>query len=502
MRDASKTPEPMGTTPAGGGERPSFVIQEHHATRPHHDFRLERDGVLVSWALPKGIPSDPGTNHLAVQTEDHPLDYGSFEGTIPKGEYGAGEVTIWDRGVYDLEKWRDGEEVIVTIHGEKYGSHRLALIRTGGDDAKPQWLIHLMKDQQPGDADEPHRHRPATGGSRGLKRGKTVVSTAKGRASTLLPMLATAAEPADLAGAEGWRFEMKWDGIRALARVRGDELSLWSRNGLDLAPAYPELQAVVDAVGSDAVIDGEIVALDDSGAPSFALLQERMGLTKERDIERIRRRVPVRFLVFDVLEVDGGSVQRLPYTERRAVLASLVHATGPVEVPPEAGDDLEEGLATSLELGLEGVMAKREDSPYRAGRRSRDWRKLKHTLVQEVVVGGWRTGRGDRAGTLGSLLVGVPEDGVLRYTGRVGSGFSDRDLQRLRARFDRAARSEPALDGVPREDARDAHWVEPVLVGEVEHSGVTPDGRLRHPVWRGERPDKQASDVVWETPSG
>ncbi len=502
MRDASKTPEPMGTTPAGGGNRPMFVIQEHHATRLHHDFRLEHDGVLVSWALPKGLPTDPGTNHLAVQTEDHPLDYGSFEGTIPKGEYGAGEVTIWDTGVYDLEKWRDGEEVIVTIHGERHGSHRLALIRTGGDHSKPQWLIHLMKEQQAPPEGAGHARSRSTGTGRGLTRGKTVVGTAKGRTADTLPMLATAAEPADLDGASGWRFEMKWDGIRALARVQGDELSLWSRNGLDLTGAYPELARLVEALGSDAVVDGEIVALDESGVPSFSLLQERMGLTRDREIERARRRVPVRYLLFDALEVDGGSVQRLPYAERREVLARLVRTSSPIDVPPDAGDDLDAALETSLSLGLEGIMAKRIDSPYRAGRRSRDWRKITHTLIQEVVVGGWRTGKGDRARSLGSLLVGVPdEDGRLRYVGRVGSGFSDRDLTRLRSRFDARALDEPALDGVPPEDARDAHWVEPLLVGEVEHSGITPDGRLRHPVWRGERPDKHPADVRWEPTS-
>lgn len=504
MRDAAKTPEPMGGTDPGnaGRAQPMFVIQEHHATRLHHDFRLEHDGVLVSWALPKGLPTDPEVNHLAVQTEDHPLEYGSFEGTIPKGEYGAGEVTIWDTGGYELEKWREGQEVIVTIHGRSHGSHRLALIRTGGDESKPQWLIHLMKDQTPHpehDGTEPYRKPPSTSAGRGLRRGKTVVGSRKQVAGVVHPMLATAAAPADVEGRDGWRFEMKWDGFRAIARVSGDEVTLTSRNGLDLTPTFPELAVIMDAVRGDAVLDGEIVALDDQGVPRFARIQQRAGLTQPRDVERARRAVGVEFYVFDVLEEGGRPLTALPYTERRARLRKLVRDIDLVRVPPDVGDDLDAALATSRELGLEGVMAKRADSPYREGRRSRDWLKLKHTLTQEVVVAGWRTGNGARADTIGSLLVAVPDaDGRLRYAGRVGTGFSDRDLTAVRTRLDSLARKTAGMDAVPAEDARDAHWVTPALVGEVEYSEATPDGRLRHPVWRGWRFDKSPAEVRWE----
>jgi bifunctional non-homologous end joining protein LigD len=502
MRDAAKTPEPMGgAADAASGSAPSFVIQEHHATRLHHDFRLERDGVLVSWALPKGIPTDPGVNHLAVQTEDHPLDYGSFEGTIPKGEYGAGTVTIWDTGTYELEKWRDGQEVIVTIHGRTHGSHRLALIRTGGDDAKPQWLIHLMKDQTPHpehDGSEPYRKPATTSPGRGLRRGKTVVGTRARSAGTVHPMLATAAEPREIAEPAAWRYEMKWDGFRAIARISGDEVTFTSRNGLDLTPTFPELAVLAESVAGDAVLDGEIVALDEHGVPRFSRIQQRAGLTAPRDVARARRAVSVEYYVFDVLEEQGRPLTALPYTERRARLERLVRPRGPVQVPPDAGDDLEVALATSRELGLEGVLAKRADSPYREGRRSRDWLKLKHTQAQEVIVIGWRTGNGLRASTVGSLLLGIPDDhGVLRYAGRVGTGFNDRMLQDLRDRFDAIPAETPPAE-VPREDARDAHWVRPELVGEVEYSEATPDGRLRHPVWRGRRIDKSPADVRWE----
>ena len=505
MRDGAKTPEPMGDQPI----RPtgnSFVIQEHHATALHYDFRLERDGVFVSWAVPKGVPTQAGKNHLAVHTEDHPLEYGQFEGEIPKGEYGAGKVTIWDRGSYDLEKWRD-DEVIFTIHGEKHGSSRLALIQTEGKN----WLLHYMKDQQSVDWDDPEsiaasKRRTAEGGSwkrvgaeprTGLKRGKTVVGGRVNASGTVHPMLAALAEPGDIQG-DDWVFELKWDGYRAIATLRDGVVDLRSRNGLDFAATYPELQAIADAVDGDAVIDGEIVALDDEGRPSFARLQTRSGITSPRDVERARRVQGVEFFAFDLLELGGRSLAALPYTERRAALREAVQDVGPVRVPDDAGTDLEAAIATSRRLGLEGVMAKRSSSPYRLGRRSRDWLKLKHTLTQEVVVAGWRPGNGARADTVGSLLLGVPDGGRLRYVGRVGSGFTDRDLTELRARLDRLARATSPLIGVPPADAREAHWVTPSLVGEVGYAERTTDGRLRAPTWRGWRPDKSADEVRWE----
>jgi bifunctional non-homologous end joining protein LigD len=511
MRDGDKTPEPMGGAVQGSGN--SFVIQEHHATALHHDFRLERDGVLVSWAVPKGVPTEPGKNHLAVHTEDHPLEYGQFEGEIPKGEYGAGKVTIWDRGSYDLEKWRD-DEVIFTIHGEKHGSHRLALIQTGGKN----WLLHLMKDQQPVDWDDPEsvaaskaRKAAGTAGSwkrvgaeprRGLKRGKSVVGGRTNAAGTVHPMLATLADLDTFDRDDDWVFEMKWDGYRAIATVRDGAVELRSRNGLDFTPTYPELQQLAEAVEGDAVIDGEIVALDDSGRPSFGLLQTRSGITSPRDVERARRKQEVQFFAFDILERDGRSLASRPYTERRAVLREVVRDVGVVRVPPDAGDDLETAVATSRRLRLEGIMAKRARSPYRLGRRSRDWLKIKHTLTQEVVVAGWRPGNGARSDTVGSLLVGIPGADGLEYVGRVGSGFSDRDLTDLRARLDRIARETSPLVGVPPVDAKDARWVTPKLVGEVEYAEVTSDGRLRAPTWRAWRPDKKPEEITWEVPHG
>jgi bifunctional non-homologous end joining protein LigD len=277
-------------------------------------------------------------------------------------------------------------------------------------------------------------------------------------------------------------------------------LSLRSRNGLDLTPSYPELAELLKSVKGDAVLDGEIVALDAKGRPSFGTLQQRMGLTSPRDVERARLATPVHYFVFDVLRLGGDSQQALPYEKRRALLVKSVKDRGPITVPPDAGRDLDDALATSKKLGLEGVMAKRLDSPYREGKRSRDWIKLKHTLTQEVVVGGWRPGTGHRAGSVGSLLVGIPDSDGLRYVGRVGTGFTDRQLTELRTRLDGLARTTSPLIDVPSADARDVNWVTPSLVGEVEFAEVTNDGRLRAPAWRGWRPDKSPDQVVRETP--
>ncbi len=503
MRDATKTPEPVPQDAAGSSTGMSFVIQEHHARRLHWDFRLEHDGVLVSWALPKGVPTDPGKNHLAVQTEDHPLEYGTFEGSIPAGEYGGGEVTIWDAGTYELEKWREGAEVICTVHGEKHGSHRYALIHTGSRDdpsAQNNWLIHLMK----GADDQTPDHEPATAppSSRQRRsRGRTVIGGTRRTEShrTIEPMLASLGSESDLGDGQ-WAFEMKWDGIRALATIADGQVALMSRNGVDLTAAYPELTAIADAVDSDAVLDGEIVALDASGRPDFGLLQRRMNLTKPAEITAIARTTPVRFFVFDLLESDGRSLMSDGYEQRRQSLERAVHETGPVQVPPAFDGDAAAAIAASRGLRLEGVLAKRRDSKYTSGRRTRDWLKIKHHLAQEVVIGGWRPGKGRRADQVGSVLMGIPDGAALRYVGRVGTGFSDRDLVDLGGRLRSMERSVTAFDDIPRLEASDARWVEPSLVAEVEFAEWTATGRLRQPSWRGLRPDKSVGDVVRETP--
>lgn len=530
MRTAGRTPEP-GVEPAGAepsATGASFVIQEHHARRLHWDFRLERDGVLVSWALPKGVPELGGRNHLAVHTEDHPLEYGSFEGEIPKGEYGGGAVTIWDSGTYAAEKWRD-DEVIATLRGRQGGGLagepiRIALIRTGrgratGDAASgEQWLIHRMAlehgDDGTGGTDhDRHRHQhrggtathasaPDEGAQDGTDEAPAVAAVQIPR-----PMLAVTTPAAGPDPANDWSLEMKWDGIRAIAVVDDGAVRLISRNDNELTPTYPELDALARAVGPGrTVLDGEIVAPDERGRPSFSRLQQRMGLTRPEDVAAARRRQGVRLLLFDVLEAEGRLLMREPYEQRREALLRLVRPTGPIDVPPVVGDGTGDALADAVEaamrvsrdLGLEGVVAKRRDAPYVAGRSS-DWQKLKHERAQEVVIGGWRPGSGRRADGVGSLLLGLPGADGLTYIGRVGTGFSDRDLDEVAVRLRPLARTTSPFLDVPSLDARDASWVSPSLVGEVRFAEWTDTGRLRQASWRGWRPDKDADQVRRES---
>ncbi|WP_349897922.1 ATP-dependent DNA ligase [Parafrigoribacterium soli] len=509
MRDASKTPEPVpeGKPAASAGN--SFVIQEHHASRLHWDFRLEHDGVLVSWALPKGPPTEPKQNHLAVQTEDHPLEYGSFQGSIPKGEYGAGDVTIWDAGEYELEKWRDGKEVIATLHGRPGGGlggpRKYALIHTGDDGrAENTWLIHLMKDSPGVDsATEAPTTKAATrskapSGSAKTTRDKTAAGK---RAAFIAPMLATLGTESSLDGDEDWAFEMKWDGIRAIVAVDGADTRLYSRNENDVTVSYPDVaeRMTENLDGRSAVLDGEIVAINRKGRPDFGLLQSRMKLTRKADVEKAVGRTPVQLLLFDILQLDGESLTALPYDERRRMLEDVVRSAGPIQVPPAFEGDVDEAMSSSLKLGLEGVMAKKRGSTYAKGRRSAAWIKIKHHLTQEVVVGGWRPGKGRRSGTIGSLLLGIPDAHGLHYVGRVGTGFGDRQLEELEVTLGKLARKTSPFTDVPRAEAADARWVSPSRVGEVAFAEWTAGGHLRQPSWRGWRPDTSPADVVPES---
>lgn len=508
MRSATKTPEPM---PDSAYPKPTehqrFVIQEHHARRLHYDLRLERDGVLKSWAVPKGVP-DASTNHLAVQTEDHPIEYLAFAGDIPAGEYGAGTMTVWDTGTYELEKWRD-DEVIFTLTGSNdgpLGTARLALIRTTGAGEKSQWLLHRMqaraaraglKPAVPADA-PPSVAEPA---ARKSRRSQVNASTPTASAAEA-PMLATVGR-ASMVNSADWLLEWKWDGVRAIARLTDGEVRLFSRNGNDITASYPEFTDLGRAIVGDAVLDGEIVALDTDGRPDFGLLQQRMHLSKPAEVARAAADVSVRLLLFDVLEIGGASVIGLAYGDRRTLLSELLIAgTGvPVEIPQGAGDGsaVASVLAEAEALGLEGVVAKRRRSKYRPGTRSDDWLKLKLTKTQSVVVGGYRTGTGTRAGQIRSLLVGMQQPDGLRYAGRVGSGFTEAELKRLLEVLSRSPRIDPPLIGVPAADAVDAVWVEPTLVGEIELAGWTNGGIARHARWRGIRPDLAPADVVPET---
>ncbi|MCK6067901.1 MULTISPECIES: ATP-dependent DNA ligase [Microbacterium] len=548
-RTAGATPEPVPANPAGAAASeglPRFVIQEHHATRLHWDLRLERDGVLASWAVPKGVPSTTARNNLAVQTEDHPMEYATFAGTIPAGQYGAGSMTIWDEGRYELEKWRD-DEVIFTLEGRPggpLGRVRLALIRTDGSGEKSTWLLHRMKTDAAGhpqadgapvvptDADDaapaPDHHAPAPAAEEDADpsavdaddAGPSLSDPADAALSgpahagarippraELRPMLATTATPGIARQAarrwsgedDAW-VEAKWDGIRAIGVWDGQRLHLRARSGNDVTAKYPELTTVDLGLGPEpAVLDGEIVALDGQGRPSFPLLQTRMNLEKPREIARETPRTPVKLFLFDVLALGGRDLAPRPLRERRRALEKLATAaSGPLVLPP-VFDDVDAALAASRSLGLEGIVVKDPASPYRRGERTEQWLKVKLTRTQEVVIGGVRPGKGGRSGTIGSLLLGVPGDDGLHYAGRVGSGFSEATLAQLEARLTPLRTDENPFVDVPRPDASDALWVRPDLVGEVEFAEFTPGGILRHARWRGLRPDKTPDEVVRES---
>lgn len=494
-RDPEATPEPFTAEhhladSSRGVLREKFVIQEHHASRLHYDFRLERDGVLVSWALPKGVPTSGKQNHLAVQTEDHPMDYADFEGTIPKGQYGAGTVSIWDHGTYECEKWIAGKEVIATLTGAEDGglggTRRFALIHTG--QGRDQWLIHLMDAPASNKATAPAPAHDAA--ARNADR-KPV--------SGFVPMLSSAGTTTDVRE-NGWQFELKWDGVRAIIVGDSRTIRLISRNGNDMSASYPELTDRGCWPRQSFIADGEIIAVGRSGRPDFGLLQGRMKLTKPADVRKARAATPVRLMVFDLLSDDGEDLRNKPLRERRARLERLSWPPGcPVQLSEVLDHDVGHIIESAKEMGLEGIMAKRVDSRYVSGQRSRLWLKLKFERTQEVVVGGWRPGKGGRQNSVGSLLVGIPNGSKLQYVGRVGSGFSDRELKELRQRMDAMARKTSPFREVPAADASDAHWVSPGLVGEVTFGEWTDAGKLRHPVWRGWRLDKNPQEVVRES---
>ena len=467
-RDFARTPEPRDDEPP---KKPRFVVHEHHARRLHWDLRLEHDGALMSWAVPNGIPQDPCENRLAVHVEDHPLSYIDFEGDIPAGSYGAGHVSIWDEGVYDREKLEDGKLVVV-FHGEHLRG-RYALFRTGEEK---DWMIHRM--------DPPLHPREAM-------------------PEHITPMLASSGPVPDEEGQ--WAFELKWDGVRAIAYLRPGRMRLESRNLNDVSGRYPELRALGRQLGMrEAVLDGEIVAFDEHGRPSFSQLQPRMHVTSPSVIKRLAREAPVTYVIFDVLYLDGQLTMSLPYSKRRALVEEL-DLNGPSwQTPAQHLGDGHEFLAVTAEHGLEGVIAKRLDSPYRPGERDGEWLKVKNTNRQELVIGGWLEGKGNRMGQLGALLMGYHEDAgkkrELRYAGRVGTGFDQSELEHLGAELAaRRRRSSPfAKRGV--QPPANAHFVKPDLVAEIEFSDWTRDRILRHSSYKGLRPDKPAAEVRLETP--
>jgi bifunctional non-homologous end joining protein LigD len=503
-RDPARTPEPFG--PARPGEGRRFVVQKHAARRLHYDVRLEVDGVLKSWAVPRGPSLRAEEKRLAVHVEDHPIEYADFEGIIPAGNYGAGAVIVWDRGWYRLAKDEPAAGQLasgrldVELFGDKLRG-RWTLARMGR--SAKDWLMLKKADAFAGDEEATERFPES------VLSGLTVEEVRDGstRLQTLRRRLAgapagevdAARQPVMLASlAErafsdpDWLFEIKYDGVRVLAARDGARVALHGRAGQDFTARYPEIVTALRALPLERfVLDGEIVAFDEAGRPSFQRLQNRMHLTRPADVERARAIVPVSAVFFDALALDGRDLRRLPLVERKAALALALPARGVIRYGDHVRERGEAFYEAAAEQRIEGILAKRAASPY-AGGRTRDWLKIKCHLRQELVIGGWTDPQGGR-GWFGALHLGVYEDDRLVYVGKVGTGFDDGTLRRVWDRLQPLARSTSPFDvGTPT--GRGHHWAEPRLVAEVRFTEWTEEGGIRHPAFLGLRDDKRPAE--------
>ncbi|PYN32060.1 MAG: DNA ligase [Candidatus Rokuibacteriota bacterium] len=510
-RDPAATPEPFGGPGPAGGSR--FVIHKHSARRLHYDLRLEIDGVLKSWAVPKGPSVRSHEKRLAVHVEDHPIEYADFEGVIPEGSYGAGPSIVWDAGRFQLLKPEPASEQIARgkLEFELFGyklKGRWTLARMSGKDR--DWLLLKKSDEYAGETEPTERYPESVlsgltieelrdGASRveTLRRRLTELKAPRGEITPQgdLLMLATLVDetPSD----PSWLFEIKYDGIRVLASRAGDEIELRGRSGQVVTTRYPEVTAALHALPlTSFVLDGEIVALDERGRSSFQRLQERMGLTRPADVERARGVVPVSAVFFDALVLDGRDLRRLPLEARKECLRLLVPPRGVVYFGDHVLEHGADFLAAACEQGLEGVVAKKRDSTY-AAKRSRDWLKIKCQLRQEFVIGGYTVPQGTRA-HFGALHLGLYDKGELVYVSKVGTGFDERTLKTISEKLRPLERpTSPFARGTP--GGRGHHWVEPRIVGEIRFTEWTRDGGIRHPSFLGLRDDKRPEDCVRET---
>ncbi len=515
-RIAERTPEPFGK-PRDAAQRSAgamFVIQKHAARQLHYDFRLEMEGVLRSWAIPKGPSLRPADKRLAVMVEDHPIEYGDFEGTIPEGNYGAGTVIVWDRGEYrPIDPQGDPCEAVragkldLELHGFKLrGAY--TLVRTRGmpnrrqSDTKEQWLLIKKRDSYASDEDVLASH------PRSVLSGLTIEEMREGReagaeiarelaqlkARPLQDALTAKSFPLMLAkltenpfDSEGWIFELKYDGVRALAIRDGGHARIFGRSGIEITAQYPEVALALDKLPFNRfVLDGEIVAYADDGRQSFQLLQRRIGAHERSDIERLSLSIPVCYQVFDLLAFAEFDLRPLPLQERKAFLARVVKGDGPLRYCDHYAARGRNFFQAVAEAGLEGIVAKRRDSIYR-GTRGGDWLKIKCPQLGRFVIGGWTEPAGARA-HFGALLLGAFEsDGSLRFVSRVGTGFDERKLRVIHGLLERRKRDHSPfrrpIEGEPRVPPR-SHFCEPDLVCEVQFGEWTDDGGLRHPSFR------------------
>jgi len=525
-RDFAKTREPSGKAQRGTGN--SYVIQKHDASHLHYDFRLELGGVLLSWAVPKGPTLDPNVKRLAVQTEDHPLEYGGFEGTIPEGEYGGGTVMVWDRGTWepdgDAQQAYKKGHLSFQLHGEKLtgGWHLVRTQRSG--QKQNTWLLFKAKDEAAKTGDTSLLETKAKSALTGrdlkaiaagkpskpakVKAGKPIPAKTKREASAQRAAKGAARAPmpqhiepelATLVAAtpEGDDFihEVKFDGYRVIARVDAGSVQLLTRGGEDWTDRMPTLRAALEKLKVEsAILDGEFVALDQRGVTDFQLLQNAFS---------DKSRAPLAYYAFDLLYLDGADLRPLPLIERKAKLKELLGRVARSETSLRYSEhsrgDGARFFAEAAKLGLEGVVSKRADSPYRSGR-GKDWQKSKSLARQEFLIVGFTDPAGGRA-HLGALLLGVRRDADVVYSGRVGTGFTDRSLKELHALLAPLELEKPKLKNAPRgADARGVHWVQPKLVAEVAYTAITHDGLLRHPTFKGLREDKPAEEVILEQP--
>ena len=492
-RDFKVTAEPRGEV-ARAGKRLSFVIQKHAASRLHYDFRLELDGTLKSWAVPKGPSLDPRVKRMAVHVEDHPMSYAGFEGVIPKGQYGAGTVIVWDRGTWEpvgdpAEGYRKGK-LKFDMHGEKIrGRWNLVRMRARANERQEPWLLIKEDDEEAKSAAEyditealpDSVLKAGSEGPRALSAPRSPLPLA------LSPQLATLVD-APPAG-DGWIYELKFDGYRLLARIDGDDVRLFTRNGNDWTSRLKTLRDEVRSLGlPSAWIDGEIVVMNAKGIPDFQALQGAFDSAKTNDIV---------YFVFDLPHFDGHDLTRVPLAQRRKLLEKVMKGSESARIRfSEAFDaPVQKLLAGACEKGLEGLIGKRADAPY-ASTRSASWVKLKCTRRQEFVIGGYTDPKGSRAG-FGSLLLGIHDaEGRLSYAGNVGTGFDDALLRSLTAKLKALDSDKDPFHDRPR--SVKGHWVRPKLVAEVAFTEWTGEGRVRHPVFHGLRTDKDPQAITRE----